>query len=62
VISGIVLSWSRKSKCQKEYSVRHTCWHIIGFLSVYLYADRILYNRTYDPYWPFQSQFWKFGA
>ena len=62
VISGWVLSWSRKSKCQKEYAIRHTCWHISGFLSVYLYADRIIYNRTFDNYWPFQSQFWKFGA
>ena len=62
VISGLVLSWSRKSKCQKDYAIRHTCWHVVGFLSVYLYADRVLYNRTYDKYWPCESQFWKFGA
>ena len=59
--SGFVLAWSRKSKCQKEYALRHTLWHIIGFLSVYLYADRVMYNRTYDPYWPFEKKFWNFG-
>ncbi|QDZ19210.1 hypothetical protein HOP50_02g17250 [Chloropicon primus] len=61
-ISLCVLSWSRKSKCMKEYAIRHTLWHVVGFLAVYLYADRVMYNRTYDPYWPYESQFWKFGA
>ena len=59
--SGLVLSWSRKSKCQREYAIRHTCWHIMGFLSCLLYADRVMYNRTYDMHWPFECQFWKFG-
>ena len=61
-ISGLILAWSRKSKCQKDYVIRHTCWHLAGFLSVFLYADRLIYNRTYDNYWPIDKQFWHFGA
>ncbi len=60
--SILVLAWSRQSRSQAQYVLRHSCWHVAGFVSLYLYADRVLNGRTFEQHWPNRSEWWAFGV
>lgn len=53
--------WSMRSQCQREYVVRHSLWHLVGSLSLWYYADRVIYHKTYDTWWPWDEAWWHFG-